>query len=245
MQSTVSHPMQSAVQPSPSQLSDRTMQFRVLSKTRKYKHKLGGKYDERVKLPKPEMEKKRRERINASLEMLRHLVAEPILKQMLKERKIDYCTLIYPASHTPRSATSGLVLVLLQFSKAEKLEKADILELTVWYLQSSSNREKIHYNLWILSADTAWTYFLAGYTSCEDNLRQFMNSAIPNYSEVKIAPLITAIESQKFQALYNFLSTINQQTGPSPQPPASNTDINYALASESHRSGKDVVWRPW
>ncbi|VUZ48227.1 unnamed protein product [Hymenolepis diminuta] len=205
MQSTVSHPMQSAIQPSPSQVSDRTVQFHALSKTRKYKHRLGGKYDERVKLPKPEMEKKRRERINASLEMLRHLVAEPILKQ-----------------------------------KAEKLEKADILELTVRYLQSSSNN-----NPWILSADTAWTYFLAGYTSCEENLRQFMNSAVPNYSGVKIAPLITAIESQKLQAVYNFLSTINQQTGPSSQPPASSTDINYTLASEGRRSGKDVVWRPW
>nr|CUU99060.1 transcription factor HES 2 [Hymenolepis microstoma] len=168
MQSTVPHQMQPGVQPTLSQLSDRTMEFHALSKSRAYRRRLGGKYDGREK-------------------------------------------------------------------GAEKLEKADILELTVEYLKSSANHKP-----WVQSTNIAWTYFLAGYTSCEENLRQLVDSTVPTCSGVKMASLITTIESQKLQAVYNFLNAFNQQIGSPSQPPASSADT-----SEGCTRGKNVVWRPW
>nr|CUU99061.1 hypothetical transcript [Hymenolepis microstoma] len=122
-----------------------------------------------------------------------------------------------------------------QSSGAEKLEKADILELTVEYLKSSANHKP-----WVQSTNIAWTYFLAGYTSCEENLRQLVDSTVPTCSGVKMASLITTIESQKLQAVYNFLNAFNQQIGSPSQPPASSADT-----SEGCTRGKNVVWRPW
>ncbi|VDO10682.1 unnamed protein product [Rodentolepis nana] len=241
IQSTVSHQMQPCVQPSFSQLSDRTMPFHISNTNRLSRRGLGGKCNglEKVcftnkvntilKLPKPQMEKKRRERINASLEMLRHLVAEPILKQ-----------------------------------GAEKLEKADILELTVQYLQSSASRHDIHspypvelkrnINLlffasdkpWIQWINSAWTYFLAGYTSCEEKLRHFVESTVSiNYSGVEMASLVTTIESQKLQAVHNFVNALAQQFGSSSKPPTSSTETNATLMSKGRARERSAVWRPW
>ncbi|KAL5105084.1 Enhancer of split mdelta protein [Taenia crassiceps] len=95
---------------------------------------------------------------------------------------------------------------------AQKLEKADILDLTVKYVHSCANRESSP-----LPSQTPWLSFLAGYSACEAALRHLLTSTPTTLLQFyplpprQTAALMMALEAKKVAAASAFLDALGQK----------------------------------
>ncbi|VDM20529.1 unnamed protein product [Hydatigera taeniaeformis] len=136
---------------------------------------------------------------------------------------------------------------------AQKLEKADILDLTVKYVHSCANR-----NPSPLPPETPWLSFLAGYSACEAILRHLLTATPTTLLQPyplpprQTAALLMALDARKVTAASAYLDTLGQESvvappPPPPPPPLSfNSDaLNQRSQQQHQQQERPPVWRPW
>ncbi|VDK34226.1 unnamed protein product [Taenia asiatica] len=132
---------------------------------------------------------------------------------------------------------------------AQKLEKADILDLTVKYVHSCANR-----NSSPLPSQTPWLSFLAGYSACEAILRHLLTATSTTpfqpYSlpPRQTAALLMALEARKVIAASAFLDALGQKsTATAPPTPLSSSNLGDLTPQQQQHQHQErpSVWRPW
>ncbi|CAG07532.1 unnamed protein product, partial [Tetraodon nigroviridis] len=134
---------------------------------------------EHRKSSKPIMEKRRRARINESLGQLKTLILDA-LKKDVSPNHCHHCQLML----TLRSCDSKLNYThfVPQSSRHSKLEKADILEMTVKHLR---NLQRVQMSA-ALSADaTVLSKYRAGFNECMNEVTRFLSTSEGVNAEVR------------------------------------------------------------
>jgi len=178
------------------------------------------------KIRKPLMEKKRRARINDSLEAL---------KKMLLKNTIAF------------AGCSG---------RPTKLEKADILEMTVRYMETLQNRLEVC-DIGIIKKKNNTTDFVTSTTTCDtSDHQQSLNSRL-DATRVNKFPIHT-FESKNSEIIINKewnscekLFNRNLNNDVKRRPPLQeitnsiNNCNNIVNNSNNNNQSNDVHWRPW
>ncbi|EUB55568.1 Transcription factor HES-2 [Echinococcus granulosus] len=129
---------------------------------------------------------------------------------------------------------------------AQKLEKADILDLTVKYVHSCAAR-----NSTPLPPQTPWLSFLAGYSACEAALRHLLTATSTTLLQPYLLPprqtaaLLMALEARKVAAASAFLDTLEQRSAVTALPTPLSSSNPEDLSRQQQQQERSSVWRPW
>uniref|UniRef100_A0A5K3F805 BHLH domain-containing protein n=1 Tax=Mesocestoides corti TaxID=53468 RepID=A0A5K3F805_MESCO len=128
---------------------------------------------------------------------------------------------------------------------AQKLEKADILDLTVKYVYSCARRNSTAAATW--PSQAPWLSFLAGYAACEANLHSLLVAAAgASRPQAGLSPremsLLVALDGRKNAAATSFLAALAAPSTSQTTPPAAHLQSE---GEPTHPPQPPRVWRPW
>ncbi|XP_028833884.1 transcription factor HES-1-B-like isoform X2 [Denticeps clupeoides] len=205
--------------------------------------------EHRKKSSKPIMEKRRRARINESLCQLKTLILEALRKDVRsKKMHIDECSCFKPVT---------LFLckkkMTRQTSRHSKLEKADILEMTVRHLKTLQRAQMAG----TLTPDSAvFGKFRAGFGECVNEVTRFLSTCEGVDAEVRtrllghLAGCASQLQPRRQVAAPALLQLV----------PAADGKLALLIPAAALASGgqrvpggapaspqvcADSVWRPW